>query len=51
MSMHMPKSTVLKHTGDYKKLCDCINAEFSNLVISGKYIEWTEIHCNDLVNY
>lgn len=30
-----------------KKCCECDNPEFYNAVISGKYIGWTEIHCNN----
>jgi hypothetical protein len=29
-----------------KKCCECDTPEFYNAVISGKYIGWTEIHCN-----
>jgi hypothetical protein len=47
MSMHIPHCTVLLHGKDNKKICDCNNPEFYNAVISGKYIGWTEIHCNN----
>ncbi|MDR4510109.1 MAG: hypothetical protein MRJ93_00190 [Nitrososphaeraceae archaeon] len=30
-----------------RKCCECDNPEFYNAVISGKYIGWTEIHCNN----
>jgi hypothetical protein len=28
-------------------VCNCNKPEFYNVVISGKYIGWTEIHCNN----
>ena len=30
-----------------RKCCECENPEFYNALISGKYIGWTEIHCNN----
>ena len=44
VSMHLPNCTIL--SGDSTKTCDCNKPEFYNIVISGKYIGWTEIHCN-----
>jgi hypothetical protein len=41
--MHLPKCTALFHN----KICNCNKPEFYNVVISGKYIGWTEIHCNN----
>jgi hypothetical protein len=42
ISMHMPNCrTILGHN-----VCNCNKPEFYNVVISGKYIGWTEIHCN-----
>lgn len=42
MSMHMPNCrTISGHN-----VCNCNKPEFYNVVISGKYIGWTEIHCN-----
>ena len=42
ISMHVPNCSALLHNG----ICDCNKPEFYNVVISGKYIGWTEIHCN-----
>ncbi len=44
VSMHLPNCTIL--SDDSSKTCDCNKPEFYNIVISGKYIGWTEIHCN-----
>ena len=44
VSMHLPHCTIL--SDDRTKTCDCNKPEFYNIVISGKYIGWTEIHCN-----
>jgi len=46
MSMHSPSCTVLSDNKDSAKICNCNKPEFYNIVISGKYIGWTEIHCN-----
>ena len=42
ISMHLPNCSVLFHNS----ICACNKPEFYNVVISGKYIGWTEIHCN-----
>ena len=42
MPMHMPNCRTL--LGD--NVCNCNKPEFYNVIISGKYIGWTEIHCN-----
>ena len=47
MSMHLPHCTVSLDDEDNKKICDCNKPEFYNALISGKYIGWTEIHCNN----
>ena len=47
ISMHLPNCTVSLHDDNNKKICDCNKPEFYNAVISGKYIGWTEIHCNN----
>jgi hypothetical protein len=44
--MHLPNCKVLFDDGDSGKSCGCDKPEFYNIVISGKYIGWTEIHCN-----
>jgi hypothetical protein len=46
MSMHLPNCTELSDNKDSAKICNCNKPEFYNIVISGKYIGWTEIHCN-----
>ena len=46
MSMHLPNCTELSDNKD-SKICNCNKPEFYNIVISGKYIGWTEIHCNN----
>ena len=46
MSMHLPNCRVLSDDSDSTKLCNCNKPEFYNIIISGKYIGWTEIHCN-----
>jgi hypothetical protein len=46
MSMHLPNCTILLDDKDSAKICNCNKPEFYNIVISGKYIGWTEIHCN-----
>ena len=46
VSMHLPNCTVLSDENDSTKICNCHKPEFYNVVISGKYIGWTEIHCN-----
>jgi hypothetical protein len=46
MSMHLPNCTVLSDDKDSEKICNCNKPEFYNIIISGKYIGWTEIHCN-----
>jgi hypothetical protein len=43
MSMHIPNCRTLLG----KNVCNCNKPEFYNVVISGKYIGWTEIHCNN----
>ena len=52
ISLHTPNcTTLLDGDGD---VCNCNKPEFYNVVISGKYIGWTEIHCNNcgkLVEY
>ena len=47
MSMHTPNCTVLLDENDSTNFCNCNKPEFYNIVISGKYIGWTEIHCNN----
>ncbi len=42
MSMHMPNCRIISR----HNVCNCNKPEFYNMVISGKYIGWTEIHCN-----
>jgi hypothetical protein len=46
MSMHLPNCRILSNDSDSGKICGCNKPEFYNIVISGKYIGWTEIHCN-----
>ena len=46
MSMHSSNCRVLSNDRDSRKICGCNRPEFYNIVISGKYIGWTEIHCN-----
>ncbi|HKO41225.1 MAG TPA: hypothetical protein VJU85_08185 [Nitrososphaeraceae archaeon] len=46
MSMHLPTCIELSDNKDSAKICNCNKPEFYNIVISGKYIGWTEIHCN-----
>ena len=43
MSMHMPNCRTLLDDN----VCNCNKPEFFNVIISGKYIGWTEIHCNN----
>ena len=43
ISMHQPKCSALFHNN----ICNCNKPEFYNVIISGKYIGWTEIHCNN----
>ena len=42
ISMHIPNCSALFRNS----ICNCNKPEFYNVVISGKYIGWTEIHCN-----
>ena len=46
VSMHLP---IKQLSYDSDKICGCNKPEFYNIVISGKYIGWTEIHCNVVV--
>jgi hypothetical protein len=46
ISMHMPNCTTLLDGKD-DSICKCKKPEFYNVAISGKYIGWTEIHCNN----
>ena len=46
ISLHMPKCTTLLE-GNNENVCNCNKPEFYNVAISGKYIGWTEIHCNN----
>lgn len=46
ISMHLPNCRVLFNDRDSGKICGCNRPEFYNIIISGKYIGWTEIHCN-----
>jgi hypothetical protein len=46
ISMHSPNCRVLSEHRESRKICNCNKPEFYNIVISGKYIGWTEIHCN-----
>ena len=48
ISLHMPNcKTLLDNNYDDDNVCNCNKPEFYNVVISGKYIGWTEIHCNN----
>ena len=47
ISMHMPNCTTLLDGNNKDNICKCKKPEFYNVVISGKYIGWTEIHCNN----
>jgi hypothetical protein len=47
LSMHLPTCRTLLDKSNSTKICDCNKPEFYNTVISGKYIGWTEIHCNN----
>lgn len=47
VSLHMPNCTTLLEDGNDENVCNCNKPEFYNVVISGKYIGWTEIHCNN----
>jgi hypothetical protein len=44
--MHLPNCKALFNDRDSEKICGCNKAEFYNIIISGKYIGWAEIHCN-----
>jgi hypothetical protein len=49
---HTPNCTTILEDGN--DVCNCNKPEFYNVVISGKYIGWIEIHCNNfgkLVTY
>ena len=48
ITYHMPNCiTVIDDSNDNNTVCDCNKPEFYNIAISGKYIGWTEIHCNN----
>jgi hypothetical protein len=47
ISLHIPNCTTLLEDGNDENVCKCNRPEFYNVVISGKYIGWTEIHCNN----
>ena len=47
ISSHMPNCITLIDSNDNDNVCNCYKPEFYNIVISGKYIGWTEIHCNN----
>lgn len=47
ISMHMPNCTTLLDGNNNDNICKCKKPEFYNVAISGKYIGWTEIHCNN----
>jgi hypothetical protein len=42
ISLHTPNCT-----NDDDNVCNCNKPEFYNIAISGKYIGWIEIHCNN----
>jgi hypothetical protein len=44
VSIPLPNCTIL--SDDSAKMCDCNKPEFYIIVVSGKYIGWTEINCN-----
>jgi DNA-directed RNA polymerase subunit RPC12/RpoP len=46
ISMHLPNCTGVSNESHSTKICNCNKPEFYNVIISGKYIGWTEIHCN-----
>ena len=46
ISLHLPNCTGVSDESDSTKICKCKKPEFYNVIISGKYIGWTEIHCN-----
>jgi hypothetical protein len=46
ISMHLPNCTGVSDESHSTKICNCNKPEFYNVIISGKYIGWTEIHCN-----
>ncbi len=46
MSMHLPNCTVLSDENYSAKICNCNKPQFYNVIISGTYIGWTQIHCN-----
>jgi hypothetical protein len=47
ISLHKPNYTTLLKDGNDDNVCNCTKPEFYNVGISGKYIGWTEIHCNN----
>jgi hypothetical protein len=48
ISLHRPNcTTLLDDSHDDNNVCNCNIPEFYNVAISGKYIGWTEIHCNN----
>jgi hypothetical protein len=46
ISLHLPNCTGVSDESHSTKICKCKKPEFYNVIISGKYIGWTEIHCN-----
>jgi hypothetical protein len=46
ISLYKPNSTTLLDDSHDDNVCNCNKPEFYNVAISGKYIGWTEIHCN-----
>ena len=46
ISLHKPNCTTLLDGSHDDNICNCNKPEFYNIAISGKYIGWTEIHCN-----
>jgi hypothetical protein len=45
ISLHMP-NCLFKSEENNDDICGCKDAQYHNVIISGKYIGWMEIHCN-----
>jgi hypothetical protein len=45
ISSHKP-NCLFKSEENGQNICGCKDAKYLNAIISGKYIGWSEIHCN-----
>jgi hypothetical protein len=46
ISLHTPDCTFKIDNSGKNDFCGCKGPEYYNMIVSDKYVGWTEIHCN-----